>query len=112
MGRGQGGAQDILAVQSPSGRHQGRTGGQTRHRLNSYSVGQEHRLSGFAASLSLRRRVLKESKVPVLEFLEENIESTALFVYPTKALAQDQKQAMEQLLFSCTGLENVKVGSA
>ncbi|KZV84071.1 hypothetical protein EXIGLDRAFT_727691, partial [Exidia glandulosa HHB12029] len=50
-------------------------------------------------------------QVPVLEFLEENIESTALFVYPTKALAQDQKQAMEQLLFSCTGLENVKVAT-
>ncbi|EJD53252.1 DEAD/H helicase [Auricularia subglabra TFB-10046 SS5] len=50
-------------------------------------------------------------QVPVLSFLEESLETTALFVYPTKALAQDQKQAMEQLLVSCTGLENVKVAA-
>ncbi|KAI0928397.1 hypothetical protein AcW1_005652 [Taiwanofungus camphoratus] len=47
-------------------------------------------------------------QVPVLRFLEEDANSTAMFVYPTKALAQDQKIALEQLLFSCPGLEQTK----
>jgi DEAD/DEAH box helicase domain-containing protein len=66
------------------------------------------------------------NKMPVLHFLEENRDSTAMFVYPTKvqiffayydlaklnffkALAQDQKQAFEQLLCACPGLEDVQV---
>ncbi|KAJ3559889.1 hypothetical protein NM688_g67 [Phlebia brevispora] len=48
-------------------------------------------------------------QVPFLKFLEENRSSTAIFIYPTKALAQDQKKALEQLLFACPGLEHIKV---
>ncbi|KAI0797837.1 P-loop containing nucleoside triphosphate hydrolase protein [Abortiporus biennis] len=50
-------------------------------------------------------------QVPLLRFLEEDLDATAIFVYPTKALAQDQKAALEQLLFSCPGLEHVKVAT-
>ncbi|KAJ7074318.1 DEAD H helicase [Mycena amicta] len=50
-------------------------------------------------------------QVPVLRFLEENPDSTALFVYPTKALAQDQRAALEHLLGSCPGLEHLKVAT-
>ncbi|KAG6874311.1 hypothetical protein C0995_001536 [Termitomyces sp. Mi166 len=48
-------------------------------------------------------------QVPVLQFLEADPNTTAIFVYPTKALAQDQKVAMEQLLFACSGLQHLKV---
>ncbi|KAI0709033.1 P-loop containing nucleoside triphosphate hydrolase protein [Earliella scabrosa] len=50
-------------------------------------------------------------QVPLLQFLENDPQSTAIFVYPTKALAQDQRAALEQLLYSCPGLEHVKVST-
>lgn len=50
-------------------------------------------------------------QVPFLQLLEDNPTAKAIFVYPTKALAQDQKAAMEQLLYSCTGLEHIRVST-
>ncbi|KAF7322689.1 hypothetical protein HMN09_00047700 [Mycena chlorophos] len=50
-------------------------------------------------------------QVPVLRFLEANPSATALFVYPTKALAQDQRAALEHLLACCPGLEHIKVAT-
>ncbi|KAG6909832.1 hypothetical protein DXG01_015105 [Tephrocybe rancida] len=50
-------------------------------------------------------------QVPVLRFLEEDPHATAIFVYPTKALAQDQKLAMEQLLATCPGLNHLKIAT-
>ncbi|TCD65415.1 hypothetical protein EIP91_002714 [Steccherinum ochraceum] len=50
-------------------------------------------------------------QVPLLTFLEENTDATAIFIYPTKALAQDQKAALEQLLAACPGLEDIKVAT-
>ncbi|EJF65709.1 P-loop containing nucleoside triphosphate hydrolase protein [Dichomitus squalens LYAD-421 SS1] len=50
-------------------------------------------------------------QVPFLQFLEADPDSTAIFVYPTKALAQDQRAALEQLLYSCPGLNHVKVST-
>ncbi|KAF9228793.1 DEAD H helicase [Gyrodon lividus] len=50
-------------------------------------------------------------QAPLLRLLEEDPSSTAIFVYPTKALAQDQKNALEQLLWSCTSLQHIKVAT-
>ncbi|KAL4255986.1 P-loop containing nucleoside triphosphate hydrolase protein [Pleurotus pulmonarius] len=50
-------------------------------------------------------------QVPVLRFLEEDASATAIFVYPTKALAQDQRAAMQLLLASCPGLEHIQVAT-
>ncbi|KAI0374726.1 DEAD/H helicase [Pilatotrama ljubarskyi] len=50
-------------------------------------------------------------QVPLLQFLEADPQSTAFFVYPTKALAQDQRAALEQLLYSCPGLEHIQVST-
>ncbi|GJE86964.1 DEAD/DEAH box helicase [Phanerochaete sordida] len=50
-------------------------------------------------------------QVPFLRFLEQDHESTAIFIYPTKALAQDQKQALEQLLAACPGMESINVAT-
>ncbi|KAF9234482.1 P-loop containing nucleoside triphosphate hydrolase protein [Melanogaster broomeanus] len=50
-------------------------------------------------------------QVPLLRLLEEDPTATAIFVYPTKALAQDQKSALEQLLWSCPGLQHIKVAT-
>ncbi|KAI0811238.1 P-loop containing nucleoside triphosphate hydrolase protein [Irpex lacteus] len=50
-------------------------------------------------------------QVPFLRFLEADPDSTAIFIYPTKALAQDQRQALQQLLYSCPGLEHIKVAT-
>ncbi|KAL7283261.1 hypothetical protein ACG7TL_002690 [Trametes sanguinea] len=49
--------------------------------------------------------------VPLLQFLESDPHSTAIFIYPTKALAQDQRAALEQLLYSCPGLEHIQVST-
>ncbi|KAI0670538.1 DEAD/H helicase [Trametes maxima] len=48
-------------------------------------------------------------QVPLLQSLEMDPQSTAMFIYPTKALAQDQRAALEQLLYACPGLEHIKV---
>jgi len=50
-------------------------------------------------------------QVPIMRLLEADPSSTAIFVYPTKALAQDQKAAMEQLIWSCPGLQHIKVAT-
>ncbi|KAG2076017.1 DEAD H helicase [Suillus decipiens] len=50
-------------------------------------------------------------QVPLLKFLEENSDATAIFIYPTKALAQDQRTALEQLLWACPGLQHIKVAT-
>ncbi|KAH7919907.1 P-loop containing nucleoside triphosphate hydrolase protein [Leucogyrophana mollusca] len=46
-------------------------------------------------------------QIPLLRYLEDDHDATAIFVYPTKALAQDQKAALEQLLWACPGLQHV-----
>ncbi|KAI9446647.1 P-loop containing nucleoside triphosphate hydrolase protein [Lactarius indigo] len=48
-------------------------------------------------------------QVPLLRILEQDEGAKALFIYPTKALAQDQKAALEQLLACCPGLEHIPV---
>ncbi|KAG9101110.1 hypothetical protein FRC06_003338 [Ceratobasidium sp. 370] len=50
-------------------------------------------------------------QVPILCALQEDKNVTAMFIYPTKALAQDQKAAIEQLLQHCPGLEDIKVAT-
>ncbi|KAJ3976472.1 P-loop containing nucleoside triphosphate hydrolase protein [Lentinula raphanica] len=50
-------------------------------------------------------------QVPLLMLLEKDPHATAIFVYPTKALAQDQRTAMENLLNSCPNLEHIQVST-
>ncbi|KAF8810709.1 DEAD/H helicase [Phlegmacium glaucopus] len=50
-------------------------------------------------------------QVPLLTFLEENPEATTMLVFPTKALAQDQKASLEQLFQMCPKLEHLKVAT-
>lgn len=48
-------------------------------------------------------------QIPVLKALEEDLGATAFFIFPTKALAQDQKRGLAELLFVCEGMQDVKV---
>ncbi|KAH9060057.1 P-loop containing nucleoside triphosphate hydrolase protein [Lactarius vividus] len=50
-------------------------------------------------------------QVPLLHILEQDEGAKALFIYPTKALAQDQKAALEQLLACCPGLEHIPIST-
>ncbi|KIY43668.1 P-loop containing nucleoside triphosphate hydrolase protein [Fistulina hepatica ATCC 64428] len=50
-------------------------------------------------------------QVPLLRNLLEDSNTRAIFVYPTKALAQDQKIALQALLCACKGLEHIKVAT-
>ncbi|KAF8894415.1 P-loop containing nucleoside triphosphate hydrolase protein [Infundibulicybe gibba] len=50
-------------------------------------------------------------QVPILTFLEEDPSATAIFVYPTKALAQDQKASLERFVRACSGLEDVAIAT-
>ncbi|KAI9064267.1 P-loop containing nucleoside triphosphate hydrolase protein [Trametes sanguinea] len=74
--------------------------------INALSQGQNVIVSTSTAS---GKSVIYQ--VPLLQFLESDPHSTAIFIYPTKALAQDQRAALEQLLYSCPGLEHLKVST-
>ncbi|KAF8630387.1 hypothetical protein AX15_002944 [Amanita polypyramis BW_CC] len=50
-------------------------------------------------------------QVPLLCSLLDDLASRAVFVYPTKALAQDQQTSLRQLLSCCPGLEKVQVST-
>ncbi|GAA5820197.1 hypothetical protein JCM10212_004915 [Sporobolomyces blumeae] len=50
-------------------------------------------------------------QLPVVQTLERDAEATALYVFPTKALAQDQKRALGELVVGVDGLEDVKVAT-
>ncbi|KAL4065341.1 P-loop containing nucleoside triphosphate hydrolase protein [Scleroderma citrinum] len=49
--------------------------------------------------------------VPIMRFLEKDPNATAVFIYPTKALAQDQRSALQQLLWSCSTLRHVNIAT-
>lgn len=51
-------------------------------------------------------------QIPVLRALEQDPQATAVYIFPTKALAQDQKRALAEVLGCCEGLEGVKVRCA
>ncbi|EJU03818.1 P-loop containing nucleoside triphosphate hydrolase protein [Dacryopinax primogenitus] len=50
-------------------------------------------------------------QVPALCNLEEDKSSTAIFIYPTKALAQDQLTGLQQLLVRVHGLEGIMIAA-
>jgi DEAD/DEAH box helicase domain-containing protein len=50
-------------------------------------------------------------QIPALCSFECDIASTALYIFPTKALAQDQKRALAELLSFCDGLSQVKIAT-
>ncbi|KAI1100118.1 P-loop containing nucleoside triphosphate hydrolase protein [Jackrogersella minutella] len=48
-------------------------------------------------------------QLPVLHALEQDVNSRAIYIFPTKALAQDQKKSLKDMLRYFTALENVLV---
>ena len=48
-------------------------------------------------------------QIPALCEFEKDPGATALYIFPTKALAQDQKRSLIELLGCCEGLEDIKV---
>ncbi|CAD6885017.1 unnamed protein product [Tilletia caries] len=50
-------------------------------------------------------------QVPVLRALEEDRASTAIYIFPTKALSQDQQRSLQDLLQNYEGLEDVVVST-
>ncbi|GAA5908045.1 hypothetical protein JCM5296_004364 [Sporobolomyces johnsonii] len=50
-------------------------------------------------------------QLPVVQALEADPEATALYVFPTKALAQDQKRALGELVAEVAGLEGVRIAT-
>ena len=48
-------------------------------------------------------------QIPMLHELEQDHDSRGMYIFPTKALAQDQKRSMKELLTFMEGLENVVV---
>ncbi|GJN93801.1 hypothetical protein Rhopal_006859-T1 [Rhodotorula paludigena] len=50
-------------------------------------------------------------QLPVVQALEEDPDATALYVFPTKALAQDQKRSLGELVSGVDGLEGVKIAT-
>ncbi|GAA98907.1 uncharacterized protein L969DRAFT_76721 [Mixia osmundae IAM 14324] len=50
-------------------------------------------------------------QVPALAAFERDIEATAMYIFPTKALAQDQKRALADLLSYCEHLSEVKIAT-
>ncbi len=50
-------------------------------------------------------------QIPTLQALESDIDATAFFIFPTKALAQDQKRSLQDLLLNYSGLEQTIVAT-
>ncbi|KAF2259855.1 P-loop containing nucleoside triphosphate hydrolase protein [Lojkania enalia] len=48
-------------------------------------------------------------QIPVLHQLEQDINSRAMYIFPTKALAQDQRRSLKDLLRFMVGLEDIVV---
>jgi len=48
-------------------------------------------------------------QLPLLQFLEDDNDATAMLIFPTKALAQDQKLALQQLIAAVPSLSHLKV---
>ncbi|KAK9370101.1 hypothetical protein V1509DRAFT_618524 [Lipomyces kononenkoae] len=48
-------------------------------------------------------------QVPILRALEQDCDATAIYIFPTKALAQDQKRALQNILRLMPSLNNVVV---
>lgn len=48
-------------------------------------------------------------QIPLVKALEEDNGATAMFIFPTKALAQDQKRSLGELLGACEGMGDIKV---
>jgi DEAD/DEAH box helicase domain-containing protein len=48
-------------------------------------------------------------QIPVLEELLKDKNSKAMYIFPTKALAQDQKRALENIMHQIPNLEDVMV---
>lgn len=48
-------------------------------------------------------------QIPVLESLLNDKNSKAMYIFPTKALAQDQKRALEDIMQGIPQLEDVMV---
>ncbi|KAI1322235.1 hypothetical protein F5Y16DRAFT_386951 [Xylariaceae sp. FL0255] len=48
-------------------------------------------------------------QLPVLHALEQDPNTRAMYIFPTKALAQDQKRSLKDMLAYLSGLENVLV---
>jgi len=48
-------------------------------------------------------------QIPVLHELEKDQNSRAMYIFPTKALAQDQRRSLKELLHFMSGLEDVLV---
>lgn len=45
----------------------------------------------------------------MLEALLEDKDSKAMYIFPTKALAQDQLRSLQDIISVCTGLEDTMV---
>lgn len=43
--------------------------------------------------------------------IERDCRTTSMFLFPTKALAQDQKRGLTELLANCTGMDEIKVAT-
>lgn len=51
-------------------------------------------------------------QIPMLQALEQDPVSCGLYIFPTKALAQDQRRALQELLLECgKGLSDVKIAT-
>jgi DEAD/DEAH box helicase domain-containing protein len=50
-------------------------------------------------------------QIPALQAFEQDPEATAIYIYPTKALAQDQKRGLSELLACCDHLDSIKIAT-
>ena len=50
-------------------------------------------------------------QIPALKAFEADDRATAIYIYPTKALAQDQKRGLSELLAACEHMEHIKIAT-
>jgi DEAD/DEAH box helicase domain-containing protein len=50
-------------------------------------------------------------QLPAMKAFEQVPGSTAMYIFPTKALAQDQKRSLMELLAACEGMDQIKIAT-
>lgn len=79
------------------------------HQAEALNALHEHQNVIVSTSTSSGKSLIYQ--LPVLGAIEQDSEATALFIFPTKALAQDQRRSLQDLIANCEGVEGAIVAT-
>ena len=79
------------------------------HQAEALNALHEHKNVIVSTSTSSGKSLIYQ--LPVLGAIEQDGDATAMFIFPTKALAQDQRRSLQDLIANCEGVEGAIVAT-